>query len=269
MQLRRRANPHGRQGADPPEAPTSAVRGPGGPAQTQEPGHRADRAFSFPLGRLFAPEPDPTERYPGQSAEVEGYVVAPEHAVTLAVTAESSKGIDLLDSIWSAFRRKGIGVRHLTVLNDRGRIVSLMTLRVHAAEETIRLVQSLLVVPVRGHDGLAEVHLLATPEEAAALGGQIAGGAAPAPPAKDPALPPARETGPLRPEDWAFLGLLSAVGALDGAEAPPPTLVAEALGIDAAVFAERAQRAQRGLEGVVTGLFAPAPTESGPMLGRT
>lgn len=220
-------------------------------------GGRADRSVSVPLTRLFSPDPDPTEGYSGQAAEIDGYVVAPGKNVTIAVTTESPGGIDMLDSIWAALRRKGVGVRHLTVLNDRGRIVSLMTLHVDASEEVLRFLQSTLVVPVHTRDGFAEVHFLVTPEELGALQERIGSdGHVSGPDAGGPS-PRAREAGTLQPVDWAFLGLLSVVGAFDGPEGPSPALVAEALGLDAFVFAQRARAVEQGLQDVVTGLFSP------------
>jgi hypothetical protein len=224
---------------------------------------RVDIPISVPLLQLFIPDPDPTEHYPGQSADLEGYVVTPGNAVTIAATSDGPSGVDLLDSLWASLRRKGIGRRHITVLNDRGRIVSVMTLHFDAPEETVGLLRSLLVVPVHARDGLAEVHLFASPEELEVLAKRIDKGGRSPIPSSAPTLPPARETGALEPEDWAFLGLLSTVGAFDGPEAPSPTSFAELLGIDMATFAERARAVDRGLSDVVAGLFAA------PGLGST
>jgi predicted DNA binding protein len=210
-----------------------------------------------PTTRLFFPDPDPTEKYPKQTVTVEGYVVAPDRLVTVAVVAPRQEGIDVVDSIWEVLRRKGVGVRHLTVLNDRGGLVSLLTLRVDASSETLQLLQSLLLVPMRIRDGEAEVHLLATPSDFAALKGRIASdGLADGSIGLRPATP-VEDTGVLIPRDWAFLGLLSSVGAFDGPEGPRPALLAEALGIDPEVFAEHVRSVEHGLHGLVRDLFAP------------
>lgn len=238
--------------------------GSGLPPEGQGPHDRDDHVVWVPLAQLFVPDPDPTDPYPGESAELEGYFIAPGETITVAVTAGSSRGTELIDSVWNALWRKGLGVRHLTVVNDRGRIVSLMTLRLSLSEEMLRLLRTLLVVPVRSKDGLAEVHLLATPDEVATLQGKLEKEEQPMEHPYVASLPPARQTGPLQPEDWAFLGLLSAVGVLDAPEGPAPGLVAEALGIDPSAFLESASRVERGLEGVVTGLFGPsAPLAAG------
>lgn len=234
------------------------------PSERAMSGGPSDHAISVPLGRLFFPEPDPTRQFPGESADIEGYVVAPGHNITFAATAGGPGGIDMLDSIWAALRRKGIGVRHLTVINDSGRIVSLMTLHVRASEDTIRFLQSLLMVPVHTRDGFAEVHCLATAEEVAALQERAVSSDPAAWGVPDAAYAHARESGPLQPGDWAFLGLLSAVGALDGPDGPSPTLVADALGLDPDAFAKQARAVERGLEGVVTGLFAPVEVGATP-----
>jgi hypothetical protein len=226
---------------------------------------RVDHAVWVPLTLLFSPAPDPTEAYPGETADIEGYFVGPDGSVTIAVTAGTPRGVEMVDSVWSSLRRRGVGIRHLTVLNDRGRIVSMMTLRVGAYEEMLERLRTMLVVPVRSRDGLAEVHLLASDDEVDEVAERIETGK---PPPQHPyvvTLPPARETGPLREEDWAFLGLLSSVGAFDGPEGPSPRLVAEALGMDVAAFSDRAAAVQRGLEGVVTDLFGSST--GGPSSG--
>lgn len=207
---------------------------------------------------LFQPGNDPTEGYPGQSAYIAGYFVAPGRTVTIAVTAETNEGIDLVDSVWFALRRKGIGVRHLTVVNDRGQVVSMMTLRLGVADDMLRQLRTLLVVPVRSSDGVAEVHLFATQDELTVLAERIEKGELSRGHPYVVTLPPARQTGQVQPEDWAFIGLLSAIGAFDGPEGPSPRLIAEALGIDVSTFAEKAKAVEHGLEGLVTGLFAPS-----------
>lgn len=232
--------------------------GSGVPVEGQRPEDRDDHVIWVPMDLLFQPGNDPTEAYPGESANVVGYFLAPDQTVTIAVTTESSAGLDLVDSAWNAFRRTGMGLRHLTVINDRGQVVSLITLQLGFSDDLRRLLRTLLVVPLRSKDGVSEVHLFATQEELATLAERIeTGGPAPSHPYVA-SLPPARHTGPLQPEDWAFLGLLSAIGAFDGPEGPSPRLVAEALGVDASAFAEKAQAVERGMEGLVTGLFAPS-----------
>lgn len=229
--------------------PTGGGSDPGSPRVS-----RADHLLSIPLGRLFDPDPDPTREYPGLTADIEGFVTAPGATITIAATAPGPQGADLLDSAWSVLRRKGIGIRHLTVMNDRGRLVSLMTLRIDGAGELGRLLDAALVVPVRAHNGIAEVHLLATPGEIAAIEARVRPDrTSPPEPSLDPppaALPPA-----LKPGDWAFLGLLSSVGAFDGSDPPSPQLIADALGIEPRAFAERARAIEGGLAELVTDLF--------------
>jgi hypothetical protein len=226
---------------------------------------RVDRAISVPLLRLFYPDPDPTESYPHETAEVEGYVVAPDQSVTIAATATSPGAVDMLDSVWASLRRRGVGRRHMLLLDDRGRTVSVMTFRVGPPDERLRFLRSTLVVPVRAHGGFAEVHLLASPDEADALVESLAKDGSSVPELSDSTLPPARETRSMQPEDWAFLGLLASVGAFDGPEGPTPELVAELIGTDPEAFAVQARAVERSLQDVVTGLFAP--TAPGPGSG--
>ena len=215
-----------------------------------------------PLNRLFYPDPDPTEPYRGESADIEGYSVAPDHTVTIAAVATSAGSLDMLDSAWAALRRKGTGRRRMLLLDDRGRTVSVMTIGVESSPETLNLIRTMLVVPVRTRDGFAEVHFVATPEEVEAVEGRLEKGGEPLPNTLSGTLPPARETASLQPEDWAFLGFLSSVGAFNGSEGPTPEIVADILGIDPESFAERASAVEQGIEGLVSELFSPAPPGS-------
>jgi hypothetical protein len=233
----------------------------GEPAPARGESGRADRVVSVPLILLFFPDSDPTEAYPGESADVEGYFVAPNHTVTVAATATSPRGVEMLDAVWATLRRKGVARRHMLLLDDRGRTVSVMTLRTDASEETLRLLRSLLVVPVHAQSGTAEVHLLATPKEVEVMAERLEKAGKPLPPPSPATLPLAQQTGALRPEDWAFLGLLSSVGALDLVEGPTPELVAELLDTDPGSFAVQARTVERNMQDVVTGLFAPPGSE--------
>ncbi|MGA8303507.1 MAG: hypothetical protein WA691_02000 [Thermoplasmata archaeon] len=217
---------------------------------------RVDRVVSVPLRVFFDPDPDPTKRFPGQSADVEGYVVTPDHTITFSATASTPEGEEMLDAIWATFRRKGTGRRHMLLLDERGRTVSVMTIRVDLPDETLRLLRSLLVVPVRTGGGQAEIHLLATEAEAETMAEKLGKDKRPLRPPAFVTVPPARVTPKMGPGDWAFLGLLSSVGALDGAEGPTPELVAELFGVDPDAFTEQARAVERGIEGIVTGLFA-------------
>lgn len=246
--------------------PTEGVRREAHPTsapEEEEPGARTDHAYLVPIGRLFSPEPDPTEAFPGETTSLEGYVVAPNRVVTLALAVATPASVPLLDAVWAAVRRKGVGLRRLTVLNDRGRVVALITVRLEASERFLSWLESQLLVPVRTRNGLAEVHLLATAEDFDALKRQLRSEPLSPAPATVGSIPPVHDTGALVPQDWAFLGLLSAVGAFDGPEAVRPAVLAEALGIDLEVFAERARTAERGLQGLVQGLFGPSATTAG------
>lgn len=234
------------------------------PSLPEADGGRVDHAFLIPLTRLFYPDPDPTEQFPGQMASVEGYLVTPGRDVTLALAVPDPSGVELLDAIWAAVRHKGIGVRRLIVLNDRGHVVSLMTIRVRRSEELLRLLQTLLLVPVRTRNGLAEVHLLATPDDFQAFKDRIQTDGPASTPSAVSSIPPVHDTGSLIPQDWAFLGLLSCVGAFDGPGTISPAVLAEALGIDLDVFVEHARAAERGLNGLVQGLFAPVGPGASP-----
>ncbi len=244
--------------------PSPRTAGSEGASTSETTEARTDHAFLIPVTRLFHPETDPTEEFPDQTATVEGYVVAPGQLVTIALAVPHASGGELLEAVWGALRRKGIGVRQVTVLNDRGRIVSLMTLRLGASSEVLALAESLLLMPVRARNGLAEVHLLATSSNFAALQRRIESAGTASAPVPAGSYPPVNDTGSLIPQDWAFLGLLSAVGAFDGQETAAPVVLAEALGINLDVFVERARAAELGLSGLVSDLFAAGDGSTPP-----
>ncbi len=247
-----------------PSGPWRDASDPGrNPAQGALPSPRQDRVVSIPLIRLFAPEADPTERFPRERADLEGYVLAPDRTITVALTAEGPRALDLLDSIWNAVERKRVGRRNHLVLDERGRTVCVMSLGVEIPPETLELLRSLLVVPVRLGGGFAEVHFLASDPETHSLVRTLEEIGHPGPAPSTVALPPARETGPLRSEDWAFLGFLSAIGAFEGPDGPTPDAVAALLGTDPASFAAQARAVESGLRGLVTGMFSP-PAGSPP-----
>lgn len=218
--------------------------------------HRSDRAISVPLIRLFYPDPDPTESFPGESAEIEGYIVAPDHTFTIAATTATSEGVDMLDAVWLALRRKGVGRRRMILLDDRGRTVSVMTLHADLRNDLVRALRNFLVVPIRARGGFAEVHFYATTDELGAIERKLEADGEALPPIPAATLPPVKETGALQAEDWAFLGLLNCVGAFDGPEGPTPQLVAELLGLDPDALAEQASEIERGLGSLVSDLFA-------------
>jgi len=219
---------------------------------------RVDRAISLPLIRLFYPDADPTEKYPGETAEIEGFLVAPDKSITIAATWKTAGNLDMLDSVWDTFRRKGVGVRRLLLLDDRGRTVSIMTLKPGFPEDVLRLLRSILVVPIRASNGFAEIHFYATPGEFNSLKERIEGDEGPLPAPEIVNLPAARDTGILDAEDWAFLGLLSCVGAFDLEGGPSLELVAQLIGLAPATFTDRTVALERGLGSMVTELFQPS-----------
>jgi hypothetical protein len=218
--------------------------------------------IAVPLNRLFYPEPDPTEPYRAESADIEGYHLAPDHTITIAAVVTSAGGLDMLDSAWAGLRRKGLGRRRMLLLDDRGRTVSVMTIGVESHSRMLDLLRNMLVVPVRTHGGFAEVHFLATPDEVEVLEEQLQSDGQPPPNVTSATLPPSKETGALRPEDWAFLGFLSSVGAFNGPDAPTPELFADLLGIDPESFAKRACAVENAMDGLVSELFALPPPGS-------
>lgn len=230
-------------------------------------GGRSDRAISVPLMRLFYPDPDPTEGYPDESADIQGYLVAPDQSVTLAATWSTPESLDMLDSVWDALRRKGVGTRRMLLLDDRGRTVSIMTLRPKIPSDLLSLLRSMLVVPIRTSGGFAEIHLFASTSELESLTRRIEGDGGPLPSPSVVRLPGAKDTGILEAEDWAFLGLLNCVGAFDGPAGPTPELVGKLLGIEPEAFSERAAALENGLGGLVTDLFSP-PEASGGNVGQ-
>jgi hypothetical protein len=216
--------------------------------------------------RIFYPDPDPTEGYAGESAEIEGYLVAPDKSITLAATWPTPGGLEMLDSVWTALRRKGVGIRRMLLLDDRGRTVSVMTLKAKIPEDLLGVLRSMLVVPIRTSGGFAEVHLFATPAEFERLMKLVEGDGQPLSPPSPILMPGAKDTGILQTEDWAFLALLNCVGAFDGPEGPTPEVVGKLLGIEPETFAERAATLETGLGGLVIDLFSP-PTGPQAALG--
>ncbi len=238
---------------DPSSSPSSGAAPP-----SPRPSRRRDHVVSIPLARLFVPDPDPTEGHPDARADLDGYVVTPDRTVSLAVTTDSESGLAMLDAVWRSLRTKGIARRRFQLRDDRGRTVYVMTFAPDVSAPTLRLARESLVLPVRTSGGVAEVHLLATPDEAAAIDRKLfRDGSGPVPPSTV-AVPPARDTEGLRPEDWAFLGLLSAVGAFEVPDGPTPHLLAELFGLAPDAFADRAREIERGMQILVTDLFAPA-----------
>lgn len=226
--------------------------------------HRSDRVMSVPLVRLFYPEPDPTEEFPSEIVDVDGYVLTRDHAVTLAATVQSAGGLDMLDSVWSSLRKRGVGHRRMLLLDDRGRTVSVMTVRPKAPDRLVDLLRTLLIVPMRAHGGFLEVHFLATEDEVEALEQTIETGREPGTVPTEVALPEAKETGVLTAEDWAFMGLLCSVGAFNGPDGPEPELLADLLGVDPVSFADQARAVERNMGSLVTELFAPESSGTGP-----
>lgn len=224
---------------------------------------RSERAISLPVMRLFYPDPDPTEGYPDESADIEGYLVAPDQTVTLAATWSTPASLDMLDSVWAALRRKGVGTRRMLLLDDRGRTVAIMTLQPKIPSDLLGLLRSMLVVPIRASGGFAEIHLYATSSELESLTRRIEGDGQPLPAPSVVRLPGAKDTGILEAEDWAFLGLLNCVGAFDGPEGLTPERVGKLLGVEPGAFSERVAAVENGLGGLVTDLFSPPETPGG------
>ncbi len=243
----------------PASTPPAIASGPSGAARSAAPrGHRRDHVVAVPLALLFHPDPDPTEQHPAARADLDGYVVTPDRTITLAATTDSPEGLSMLDAVWRTIRAKGIARRRFVLLDDRGRTVVVMTFLPQVSAATLRLTRSALVVPVHATAGSAEVHLLANSQELAEIEHRLASEGADASPPSTVVVPPARETEGLGPEDWAFLGLLGAVGAFDVPDGPTPRLLAELFGLDPEAFARQALAVERGMRSLVTELFAPA-----------
>lgn len=226
---------------------------------------REDHVISLPLVRLFYPDPDPTENYPGEAVDIEGYVITPDHAVTIAVSAKTPGGLDMLDSAWAGLRKKGLASRRSLLLDDRGRTVSVLTLNPMLPDDFLDLLRSLVVVPVHVSSGFVEVHFLATREEFNAIEERIEVDGLPLELPAPGTLPTTKDAGLLQTEDWAFLGLLAAVGALDDPDGPSPQRVTELLRLDPTVLALQSASLRHSLARFVLELFAPV--EGGGRLG--
>jgi hypothetical protein len=203
-------------------------------------------------------------RFPGEAAEIDGYIVAPDQSVTIAATSETPGGLDMIDTVWVELQRRGLGRRRMILLDDRGRTVSVLTLAPPHPTESLELLRSHLLVPIVARDGVAEVHLLATPDEVAELEGKFPAREEPPPPGVRSGKSGEAGDGRLDPEDWAFLGLLCSVGAFDGPSGPSARLLAELFGLEPRAFVRRATAVQQGLASMVRDLF---DTSKAPVSG--
>jgi hypothetical protein len=215
---------------------------------------RTDFEFNVSTERLFQPEADPTQQFPHQDVELVGYVAAPRRVFTVGICSKLPDGPNLLDELWSSLKRRGIGRRRIVLLDERGRMITVLSVQLDVADEMIEQLESMLVVPVRIRNGSARVHLRGTTTDLSRLHRAMTSGTL------DSAryAGRARDPGVLDPREWAFLGLLSSVGAFEGAEGPSPELVADLLGIDRPTFVALARAVERGLSHIVKDLFAPS-----------
>ena len=225
------------------------------PADPTDPA--GESVLIVPLAPVFAPASDPSAQHPDDSAEVEGYVVSPDHLVTVALASSGAGAAEFLEAIWSALEERGIADRRWSRTDDQGRSVAVVSVRVPDAQAVGELLRRSLVLPVRVRAGFAEVHLLAGANETRSLDRELRRlGVAPSAIASgDPAR--AGTGAGLAAEDWALMGLLQAVGVFDPRDAPHQSVVAEVIGVPPAYLDGRVRAIEQGLQSLVTTLFAP------------
>jgi hypothetical protein len=217
----------------------------------------AESVLIVPLGPVFAPIPDPSARHPDESADVEGYLVAPDRRVSVALASGGAEAQELLDAVWCALEDRGVAERRWTRTDEQGRTVAVVSFRVPVAEGVGELLRRSLVLPVRVRAGFAEVHLLADPNETRTLDRELRRlGVVPAAIAPSEGGRAVRDRG-LSAEDWGLMGLLQAVGVFDPREAPRQSVVAEVIGVPPEYLDDRVKGIERGLSSLVSTLFAP------------
>lgn len=210
-----------------------------------------------PLGAVFAPARDPSIQHPDEAADVEGYLLAPDRRLSVALAAGGAGAGALLEELWSSLEERQVGERRWTRTDDQGRRIAVLTVRLPDGARASELLRRTLVLPVRVRAGFAEVHLLADPADALALQEELAHlGARPSSISPGGPASTARGGG-LTAEDWALMGLLQAVGVFDPRDAPGSTAVADVVGVPASLLAERVRSLEEGLRELVSTLFAP------------
>jgi hypothetical protein len=236
-----------------PQDPTGpAALGPSGSRTA-----RRDLEIRLPLRRLFAPDADPSTRFPGETAVLDGFVVTPDRAITLALVASTPGAVAMLDTAWDAIQARGIGRRRRLFVDDRGRTVFVWTVAPAVPADTLDLLRTSLVVPAQAADGYADVHLSPPADRCSALEETLAHERIPPRSAPGGSGAAVQASGPLEPENWGFLGMLCAIGAFDASTAPRPEALADLLGLDLATIRRHAARVEVALDGLVTTLFAP------------
>jgi hypothetical protein len=221
-----------------------------------------ETTFLLPLAGLFAPESDPSLRFPDHFAEVQGYAVADDGTVAVSIVGEGPHAAALLDEVWAGLERKGLVVRRMAAARTNDPPTAAITLRLDLGPTICAMLRASLLLPVRAQAGQAEVHVLGTAREAEAIGRALEAEGIPpisvraGPP--DPTVAGTRLTA----EDWAFLGLLSSLGVFDGPEHPNEAAAARLVGFADAEFAVKVRTVEAGMRSLVAGLFAP-PEEAG------
>jgi hypothetical protein len=235
------------------------------PRETEAPRPRAESPSSalrremvlrVSLGRLFAPESDPSVRFPDHSAEIEGFAFTPE-GVTVALAVEGPHATILADEVWSGLLRRGQAVRRTSPHDERGRALLVMTVRTPVAESLVEMLRRSLLLPIEARQGAAELHLGLTTEDADALCGALRELGIEAAVRDEGALNEILPSEGLSSEDWGFLGLLCALHVFDGPVAPDAGTVARRLGIDPELFGRKVRTVEAGMKELVAGLFEP------------
>jgi hypothetical protein len=230
------------------------------PGEIREAGSH-DTIVRISLGSLFAPESDPSLRFPDHWADIEGYATAGDGTVALAVTGGGPHAETLLEELWAGLARKGVAVRRAYPRNGRGRPVVVMTIRFPLDPGAVALLRADLILPVHFQAGQAELRLAGPPSDVVAIESALRSEGL-RPTSVRPAAEDQAATGTkLSAEDWAFLGLLCSLGVFDGPDPPSRDDAAHLIGLDSPRFAQRVRDIEKGMRSLVAGLFAP-PTDA-------
>jgi hypothetical protein len=237
-------------------APTGPSRASPTPAV---PGRR-EAVLTIPLPPI--PRVAGTMTY-GALAEIEGYDLAPDRTITVAVSGSGAVATAFLESVWTLIQERRLGRLRSVRTDERGRTVAVLSVHLPEDVELGHLLGSIAVVPARLGPATAEVRVLASPHEMQRLTVALEEeGLPPSAVVVERAVQPA-EASELAPEDWAFLGLLVAIGAFEGRRVSTASAIAERLDLDPGYLAERIRTLGNGMRRLVAAVF-PEPATPGP-----
>ena len=242
--------------------PHSDSPGGGPPAIRARSGGRREFLVVIPFVHLPTPGPDPSIRLADHSAEVEGYALTPE-GITIVLAIRGPRAVALSEEVWRGLDAQGRAVRRRPspLPSDLSTVVGV--LRPVLSPATLGMVCASLLMPVHlDLEGNAELRLVLTPEELARVeAGMRAEGRAPLL-VRELGEPDPEADGSLTLDDWAFLGLLSALHVFDGPEPLDAASAATQLGMELPLLEAKVRTVESGMRDLVAGIFAPPSGEA-------